>query len=746
MLRGVSTPAPHPLNPLYLRRKRKVVIPAGDGALPITYVASALKNLEQLGYTCSPSLIARLGTLSEASLAAAYGQMVTTLRKMRGAGVAWQPMYPNFPRQVMEAPAAELYINALLHYFGDTVGARLMPAYEVEPRPPLVTDPATAAAPERETIDLGDEDELRTIARHLIGAATSISEEDKEDVRRLLGHFLSNLRPPPADLEESSSDVLSVLPTEIPHKENLAFTAGVLLDHHVASDVLLTRYFRTATDVLRLAVARSGGDVSLAKPTRFRSFPRAERRLLLALIDRLDAPDEDIWRRPGPWLRLGERLHPGEHASPSEPGAKPGKRATYPRAAAAFARLRAGEAPLTFNGAVEKALRARDVPSALTRLRARPGELARRLDHLLRLSSPDEARSVLEAFAACAGDVSTPVLLQVLTHFDWRATPEAVRPIFPKGNAAKVVAIPNELPPLPADVIAAVVSACEAALTARFAKLAPLGKVFVDPRLASYVVPFSQRSASKALRTLVRGSRIPLPAGSTLRFFLWWKEGTVKGKPTGRVDIDLTAAMYDAAFQFRGHISWTHLRSAEFRGAHSGDITSAPDGACEFIDLDIESVLAHGPRYVVATAFAFTSQPFCDLPECFLGWMMRSEPASGEIFEPSTVVDRVDLAADQRICIPAIFDLATREVIWTDVAYKQNPQVAAAVENNRSSLGTLVQAMTALHKTSLHRLWSLHADARGTRVDSAAEADTVFSVDAGVTPRDIEAIMAQYLA
>lgn len=106
----------------------------------------------------------------------------------------------------------------------------------------------------------------------------------------------------------------------------------------------------------------------------------------------------------------------------------------------------------------------------------------------------------------------------------------------------------------------------------------------------------------------------------------------------------------------------------------------------------------------------------------------------------------MDLAADQRICIPAIFDLVSRELIWTDVAHKQNPQVAAAVENNRSSLGTLVQAMTALHKTSLHRLWCLHADARGTRVESAAEADTVFSVDAGVTPRDIEAIMAQYLA
>ena len=66
------------------------------------------------------------------------------------------------------------------------------------------------------------------------------------------------------------------------------------------------------------------------------------------------------------------------------------------------ARLRAGEAPLTFNGAVERALALGDVPAALARLRTRPGELARRLDHLLRLASPEVAPAVLEAFAACA--------------------------------------------------------------------------------------------------------------------------------------------------------------------------------------------------------------------------------------------------------------------------------------------------------------------------------------------------------
>jgi hypothetical protein len=96
---------------------------------------------------------------------------------------------------------------------------------------------------------------------------------------------------------------------------------------------------------------------------------------------------------------------------------------------------------------------------------------------------------------------------------------------------------------------------------------------------------------------------------------------------------------------------------------HSGDITAAPRGACEFIDIDIPSVLNYGGRYVVASLNSFTSQPYCDLPECFAGWMMRKNPGSGEIFEPAMVVDKVDLAAETEIAIPVILDLKERMVI-----------------------------------------------------------------------------------
>lgn len=83
----------------------------------------------------------------------------------------------------------------------------------------------------------------------------------------------------------------------------------------------------------------------------------------------------------------------------------------------------------------------------------------------------------------------------------------------------------------------------------------------MDEQLKNHLVPFSQRSASKALRTLSRGSKVDLPEGDTIRFFLWWKEGYVNGQHTGRVDIDLSAAMYDEDWQYKEHVSFTNLRS-----------------------------------------------------------------------------------------------------------------------------------------------------------------------------------------
>ncbi|CAM4474529.1 Cytoplasmic protein [Paenibacillus typhae] len=654
------------INSIYLRRARKIIVDQnnGNGRLPEGYLAAAARNLEALGFALSPALFRAVRELTKEAFEALYQQLVADLKVMVGAHVKYVPMYPGFPEQVMLEQDAILYLNAMYHYYTWD-----LPQYDgAVKRPPLQEQGKL------KVIELGSNEDFFAMIRRLILAKGSISAADKDDIDAVIAAL------EPEELDE-------ILPEEIPFKENASFVASSLLRHDKADLARLGRYFKTATDVLRLAAAWSDGDVSLAVPARFRKFKRSERRLLLGLLEQCHPVTEDMLRYKERWIRLGEILHPSEYKQ------------RYMRCEEAFDILRNNKPFATFNSSVELAIKYKQVWDALDLLIKRPGEFARRLDQLLR--STEHTDYVVLAFGEVAGQVATPVLLQVKNHFAHRLDSPELRVFFPKGNVAKAFAVPDTLPEIDAGVCQDIVNVCEQALIGRFAALPPLGMTYVDERLKSYHVPFSQRSASKALHTLVRGSRLPVGEGDTIRFFSWWKEGKVNGVSTGRVDIDLSAVMYDQSWNYVEHISYTNLRSSNYLAAHSGDIVSAPHGACEFIDLHIPSIVEYGGRYVVASLNAFTEQPYCDLPECFAGWMMRKKPGSGEVFEPSTVANKIDVTADTQIAIPVILDLVERTVIWTDLSLTRAPQYYNNVEGNQKGMVLIGKAMTPRLKSRI---------------------------------------------
>lgn len=296
-------------------------------------------------------------------------------------------------------------------------------------------------------------------------------------------------------------------------------------------------------------------------------------------------------------------------------------------------------------------------------LESRPGEYARRLDLLLRTGHDTEA--LLQRFAAISPRVSTPVILQMIAHFKVRTVDGRLRVFFPKGEVAKVFALEDRRPSVAVSVARRVVDTRERALLDRFAGLPPLGRRHVDPVLKNYVVPLAQRAASKSLRTFARGSRISMPEAGFVRLFIWWMNGR------SRVDIDLSVALYGPGYGYMSTVGFYNLR--DWGAYHSGDIVDAPKGAAEFIDLDLQMLRARGVRFVVMCVSSYSGQSYCDLPECFAGWMSRANLNSGEPFEARTVEDRVDLASDTRFSLPRVLDLQQREVLWADIALRDNP-------------------------------------------------------------------------
>ncbi len=704
-------------NAIFLKRRRKLMVAPGAGGATVEQLATVQKEVAALGFVLSDALLLRLRGLSGQQLATFLRDLMHDLRPMVGAHQEHLPLYPGFPAQTMRMDEAELYLEAARHY---TTLRRAAPDQNAS-RAPLLEGNTP------EPVELGSKHEFEIICTQLAGSRTSLSDDDKAD----LEWFVRQYR----------GDVLRLLPPRIPFRETLALVAALLMQHvdGDAGEALMRAQAASATDVLRVAAALSGGDTSLATPTRFVSMPRARRRTLLALIDARPDAAEAMKRRPGAWKRLGEALHPCESAR------------RFPRAQAAFDTLRNNTKLPSFRGDVEAAIREGRTGDAIARLAERPGEFARRLDHLLCVATvnapgPNDALAVLEGFARVASKVSTPVLLQVLAHVRHRRR-HPLRAFFPKGEVAKVYAVRDVrmvLPPALGDALAARV---EDTLVDRFRKLPSLGNCHLDPELAFHLVPAGQRSASRSLRTLARGSRPPLPDARFLRLFLWWTNArSAEGEAHRldlRTDIDLSAGFFRADFSHAGVLSYYNLR--DYGCHHSGDIVDAPQGAAEFIDLDVEHLVSRGIRFVVMSLNTYTSHTFAELPECFAGWMARSAPDSGEPFEPRTVVDRVDLSADSRIALPAAFDLVGRRVLWMDVALKNSPRWNN-VNNNLTGVSLMLRALSALPKPDLYTLFSLHARARGTVVRGADQAQTIFGADRGITPRDQDRIRAEFMA
>lgn len=685
---------------ILLRRKNLILIKPnnanysqneGEKAL----VISGLKNVQALGFSFSKELLEIMFHLTKEEFEDFYKMMLPVLKELAGADVEYNPMYPSFPQQVADASDVDLFINAIIHYwsFGE-----IIPEYKKDTRLPLIEQN------DFKVISIGSENDLMDVFTNLVNSKTSISQQDKDDISFVIRNY---------------SNYDKYLPQDIPFKENIALIGKLVIENAAVKDSkAISSYFKTATDVLRLITAMSDGDISLAKKTKFKKFSRSERRIIMDLLANCHNLTEDMFRYKNEWLRVGEIIHPFEF-----------KNQKYKYVVNAFNSLRNEKKPLMYAGALEQAKLQKDTYKTVELLLQRPGEFARNLDKVLR--DAQNTSYVIDNFIKVVDKVAVPVLIQVRQHFISKfSEKDAVRVFFPKGVVAKTMLVDNTLPEIEEQVCKQIVCICEQSIIKQFKDKPEMGKVYIDEDLKNYIVPFSQRSASKTVKTLVRGSRVSLnDRTNIIRPFIWWTNCE------DRVDIDLSAAFYDKDWNVIKHISYTNLRNNSLKAYHSGDITNGGNpngkGAAEFIDIDIDSVLKAGCQYIVFQCYSFTNQRFMQLPNCRFGWMEREDSDNGEIFEPSTVQMKIDLTSDSTIAIPVIFDCTNKQFIWcdTNISNMHTYYGGNNLESNLNGISAIAYAMTHLNKANLYDLIYMNAVARGEITTDRNKADIIFSND-----------------
>lgn len=717
-----------------VREKRKVLVPAStvDSAhLPSNLVAAVVADIGSLGFTLDGDVVSALRGLQAGALTEFHLQLVEVLRNAVGANVRYRPLFKNFPHDVPDS--REYLVKRLIGYVESAVGPLTRANYTALSCGHLVNSHLfdlekfgacpicqhqvpELGGPQANTVPLNELTPLKVLGLavdadvyaavdNMARARTSLSESYKG--------FLT------AVIEVQAAEVARRLPAVMPFKENATFvTAALLLQGVDGADLL--RFLKTPTDVLRLAVALCGGDVSLKEVTKFK-LANGHRQLLMTALNALTQKDEVLHEEMlgyrGRWLRLGEVLHIGQFQR------------RFPKAWLAFDTLRNREATITTYGyRVEALLQDSGLLQASVRqdllmaMAARPGEMARKLDALLQRDLP--ASEVLAVFSDVVAKVSTTILLTLLAHFRQRAAVAPFRAFMPKGSVAKMyVTEGDNRKVIPLSARLAVLELVDAELQRRFAERKALGKVFVDDALEAVLVPFSQRSASSGMSPLTRGSRIAYDASKGfVRLFMHWAEAP----GTGTIDVDLSCGLYDANWRGVDHLSWTNAKSCG-KSAHSGDVRSGsnPEGACEFIDLDLDALRAAGVRYAAVMVFSWTGQSFDKFP-CFAGFMERGVPTRGEQFEAKTVKHKFAVSGALVTMVPMVLDVETNEVLWADLSLTSKGR-CNSVESVGPRAIAQMKAVDAMQhqRLSLKELFELHARARGTLVATREDADLV---------------------
>ncbi|CAM5266278.1 TerD family protein [Streptomyces narbonensis] len=669
----------HALEHLVVQHTRRLPAPtgpAGDGAAVTRRFDAALMTA---GFKLSGDLVERLSGLAGPTVTEIAVRALATVRDIVGDHVRHNAYFVDFPENVPDtldfwrACVAEALAD------GDTrdrtveqlsagvLDLLTLPAYgryrHTYEEMLAVHDELIAAAGDRLTVlHLGAEPDAEVTALYLAlaGGTTPLGEEHLRDLAVLAEHCADG-----------------------PQPETMAVRENRAVVNHARLRVGATPLLDTVTDVLRLACALADGDVTLHEPTRFRALSRPHRRALLAGLDSLVAASpaklSDVSAHGEAWKRLGERLHPHEYPH-------------WPHAAEVFAVARGERRAPSFDSRVEELLARGEVTGTAELLASHaPGRLFRALDRLLRTASGGKEReAVLAAAERAAPEVSGRVVLSVREHLQNRAGwSDGERRVF-VSREAKAWMADDTRPPLEDSDRERLIALLDAETRRR---LPSPGRLLIDPDVLDVALPLTGRASSAGLGVLPRGSVSPVD-GELLRFFTYWRQAQ------RTTDLDLSALVLDEDYATVTWLSYTALTDVE--GRHSGDVTEAPDGASEFIDLRLGAVRG---TFIVPQVYVFSGEGFDEVAEGFFGFMLREGEQRGRPFEPRTVRMKSDLRGAGRVALPLAFrrdDEGRWHAHWLHL-YLRGAPAANQVEDHRVTISAVMRAlMGRTHLTIRH--------------------------------------------
>ena len=697
-------------------------------------IAQILNSFHFLGFKLDNESFNKLQCLSIDELKTFYFESFPILNELVGNNVEHIVFYKNFPN-MENMTHLDYFLNAILHYYtADDNTYGYMPN-STRKKCELIEhtieqDRTIKIINKNESIDY-----LKTLFTNLLEGKKAITNTFAESMNYFMEIYGFN----------------SLNPKSIPHKDNLKvfydsqiYAIKALYPTIKKGDMLekmnLT-LVKTYNDLLRLfcSIAERDNLSYFKKTKRFTSLDRKARRILLGIFNNITLKQkrknyvyDDLEKNRHEWLRFFEVIHPGEYNN------------KYPKAVVLISKFR-NNYFTTYSSDVNNCLEENNYTELCNILKNNPGYFARSLDYLIR-KDEKKALVVINAFKLVINKISTPLLINLIEHFTNRKEETNNRNFYyrnPKDSTYLSFIKKEDRVSISNKNINRIIKLIQETLEKRFSSFEKIEKVYVSEDMKNYTIPLNNENASNGLKTLSFGSKIKLEQSDdkldVLRFFTHWKN-----KDNGqRVDLDLSLELFDEKFHLVKTLNWMNLNlTADIRCFHSGDITSAPEGASEFIDLNFVEARKIA-RYALINNILYTGGDYSAIPECFSGVMFRNGLGKkGEIFEPSTVQTKFDLTQKaSALNVSLAVDLETLELIWID-SPKRN-RMPNCVSSRLQNLSIpLIKAKE--YRINIYDLVMLHKN-HLSFVKDKSKANYVIDIDGDLTPFNQDVIVAKWL-
>ena len=683
--------------------------------LSIEELATLIKKFEGYGYIFSKELAIAISKEERNVIIDKLKAVIKVIEDFK-SDKNYTVFYKNFPDEVINMSEVDLYINQILHYWIGYLPSSNENIIKEDVEPSKLV--------KSRELNLIDDEMIEKLFIDLLSSNVTLSEQYLDDVCVLTNN--------------KSIKELEKYMEYIQMKETLTTVSSYILK----KEGVLIGNFKTATDILRLIAKIS--DVELNnKHIHFAYFSRAELSQLMTKLENLQNPMPDIKRYSKPWHTFFKLY------------AKKINFHKYPKVRNAVDMLFGDISYMTERGKINEkinrlpAMSEEELDNFVKEYIVFYGDYVREILSLLNKAKENQYEKLLLGLENCVTKVNTRILFQLYDRIiNLKAKDKTVpRLVNSKGKWRRL----KESISLSDELLNRVLQIVEDGIKTQLKEKENLGKVFIDEDYKNIMLTTSEKDSNVSLRPMTRGSRIKFnPNAEVLRFFVAWKnldEKTLKELNTAyskldektlkelipmysRVDVDLSALTFNENLEFNDVVAYYNQKKSGF--AFSGDITNAPEGALEYIDVfDLERLKKKGNRYILMQIRSYNGYTFEEINSVYAGVMELTsiEAKEKKNMYSTAITEGFQIVSSERTTNTILVDLKKFEYIWLDMnmdSYKLDIFQNALNCEEIPYLNDMLRYFSRKQYITMYDLLKLNADVRGVLTKDKKEADVIF--------------------